>query len=75
MLTTARMRAEAEDLYGMKLGEIGAATDRIGGGFSRDDGASVKKVREEGKSLRGGKPSANRSAGIRWSADGDGRGS
>ena len=44
MLTIARMRAEAEDLYGMKLGDIGAATDRIGGGFSRDDGASVKKV-------------------------------
>ncbi|KAH7305143.1 rho-GTPase-activating protein-like protein [Rhexocercosporidium sp. MPI-PUGE-AT-0058] len=44
MLTIARMRAEAEDLYGMKLGEIGAATDRIGGGFSRDDGASVKKA-------------------------------
>lgn len=45
MLTIARMRAEAEDLYGMKLGEIGAATDRVTGGFSRDDGASVKKVR------------------------------
>ncbi|CZT11986.1 hypothetical protein WAI453_002349 [Rhynchosporium graminicola] len=44
MLTIARMRAEAEDVYGMKLGEIGAATDRVGGGFSRDDGASVKKA-------------------------------
>jgi hypothetical protein len=39
------MRAEAEDLYGMKLAEIGPATDRITGGFSRDDGASVRKVR------------------------------
>ncbi|PBP25150.1 Rho-GTPase-activating protein 8 [Diplocarpon rosae] len=44
MLTIAKMRAEAEDLYGMKLGEIGAATDRISGGFSKDDGASVKKA-------------------------------
>lgn len=44
MITVARLRAEAEDLYGMKLGEIGAATDRISGGFSRDDGASVRKV-------------------------------
>jgi hypothetical protein len=40
----ARMRAEAEDVYGMRLGEIGSATDRITGGFSRDDGASVRKV-------------------------------
>jgi hypothetical protein len=44
MLMIARMRAEAEDLYGMKLGEITSATDRLNGGFSRDDGASVKKV-------------------------------
>ena len=40
------MRAEAEDIYGMKLGEIGSATDRIQGGFGRDDGASVRKVRQ-----------------------------
>ena len=45
MLMIARMRAEAEDVYGMRLGEIGSATDRITGGFSRDDGASVRKVR------------------------------
>ncbi|RDW77242.1 Rho-GTPase-activating protein-like protein [Coleophoma cylindrospora] len=44
MLTIARLRAEAEDVYGMRLGEIGAATDRITGGFSRDDGATVKKA-------------------------------
>lgn len=44
ILTIARMRAEAEDVYGMRLGEIGPATDRITGGFSRDDGASVRKV-------------------------------
>lgn len=44
ILMIARMRAEAEDVYGMRLGEIGAATDRIPAGFSRDDGASVRKV-------------------------------
>lgn len=44
VLTIARMRAEAEDIYGMRLGEIGTATDRVQGGFSRDDGASVRKV-------------------------------
>lgn len=44
MLTIARMRAEAEDVYGLKLGEIGTATDKITGGFSRVDGASVKKA-------------------------------
>jgi hypothetical protein len=45
ILTIARMRAEAEDVYGMRLGEIGPAADRITDGFSRDDGASVRKVR------------------------------
>ncbi|KAI7710907.1 hypothetical protein KC322_g4250 [Hortaea werneckii] len=44
LLTVARMRAEAEDLYGQKLGEIEGATRRIDGGFQRDDGASVKKA-------------------------------
>lgn len=44
VLTIARMRAEAEDVYGMKLGDIGLATDKITGGFGRDDGASVRKV-------------------------------
>lgn len=44
IMTIARMRAEAEDTYGMRLGDIGPATDRITGGFSRDDGASVRKV-------------------------------
>lgn len=44
ILTIARMRAEAEDIYGLRLSEIGPATDRIAGGFSRDDGASVRKA-------------------------------
>lgn len=44
MLTIARMRAEAEDVYGQKLGDIEIASHKIEGGFSRDDGASVKKV-------------------------------
>ena len=38
------MRADAEDLYGQRLGDIEGATNRIDGGFQRDDGASVKKV-------------------------------
>ncbi|KAF2149834.1 hypothetical protein K461DRAFT_314917 [Myriangium duriaei CBS 260.36] len=46
LLTVARMRAEAEELYGQKLGEIDYATNRITGGFQRDDGASVKKAYE-----------------------------
>jgi hypothetical protein len=45
VLTIARMRADAEDAYGQRLGDIGPATDRLGGGFSRDDGASVRKVK------------------------------
>ena len=44
LITVARMRAEAEDAYGMKLGDIETATNRITGGFQKDDGASVKKV-------------------------------
>lgn len=46
ILTVARMRAEAEDVYGQKLGEIEVQTSRIEGGFQRDDGASVKKAYE-----------------------------
>jgi len=44
VLTVARMRAEAEDLYGQSLGSITPAADRISGGFTRDEGASVRKV-------------------------------
>ena len=44
VLTIARMRADAEDAYGVKLGEIQPAVDRHTGGFARDDGASVRKV-------------------------------
>ncbi|KAI1647264.1 hypothetical protein F4815DRAFT_184099 [Daldinia loculata] len=44
VLTIARMRAEAEEIYGQRLGEIAPAADKITGGFSRDDGASVRKA-------------------------------
>ncbi|KAI9789649.1 MAG: hypothetical protein M1835_001505 [Candelina submexicana] len=44
VLLIARMRAEAEDIYGAKLGEIVPATDRVTGGFSTDEGASVRKA-------------------------------
>lgn len=43
-MTIARMRAEAEEAYGQKLSEIAPAVDKIQGGFSKDDGASVRKV-------------------------------
>lgn len=46
ILIVARMRAEAEDVYGQKLGEIEVATLKVDGGFAKDDGASVKKVRQ-----------------------------
>lgn len=45
VLTIARMRAEAEDMYGARLGDIAPTTDKMTGGFARDDGASVRKVR------------------------------
>jgi len=48
LLTVARLRAEADDIYGQKLGDIEGATRRIDGGFQRDDGASVRKVRNGG---------------------------
>jgi len=46
ILTVARMRADAEEAYGNSLSSITPATDRIGGGFSRDEGASVRKAYE-----------------------------
>lgn len=44
ILTIARMRADAEESYANSLANIGPATERINGGFSRDEGASVRKV-------------------------------
>lgn len=44
IFTIARMRADAEDLYGEHMSEIGPATDQIKDGFGKDDGASVRKV-------------------------------
>ncbi|KAK3945115.1 hypothetical protein QBC46DRAFT_350019 [Diplogelasinospora grovesii] len=46
VLSVARMRAEAEEVYGQRLSEIAPAVDKIQGGFSRDDGASVRKAYE-----------------------------
>jgi hypothetical protein len=46
ILTIARMRADAEEVYGTSLSSITPATERITGGFSRDEGASVRKVRQ-----------------------------
>lgn len=44
VLTIARLRAEAEEAYGSKLGEIAPVVDRMTGGFGRDDGATVRKA-------------------------------
>ncbi|KAM3427085.1 hypothetical protein MY4824_009649 [Beauveria thailandica] len=44
ILTLARLRAEAEDVYGQRLADIAPAADRVAGGFSRDDGATVRKA-------------------------------
>ncbi|KAL8900335.1 MAG: hypothetical protein Q9192_001112 [Flavoplaca navasiana] len=46
VLTIARMRAEAEEQYGKRLGDIVPTTDRMTGGFARDDGASLRKAYE-----------------------------
>ena len=45
VLTIARMRAEAEDAYSSRLADIVPNADKISGGFSRDDGATIRKVR------------------------------
>lgn len=44
VLTIARLRAEAEEAYSLRLSEITPAADKVQGGFSRDDGATVRKV-------------------------------
>ncbi|CAK7203522.1 Rho-GTPase-activating protein 8, partial [Sporothrix eucalyptigena] len=46
LLIVARMRAEAEEVYGQRLGDIPVSVDKVQGGFSRDDGASVRKAYE-----------------------------
>jgi hypothetical protein len=45
VLSIARMRAEAEETYGQRLGSIVPSADKLTGGFSRDDGATARKVR------------------------------
>ncbi|KAH6689524.1 rho-GTPase-activating protein [Plectosphaerella plurivora] len=44
VLTMARMRAEAEEVYGQKLSDIAPTADRVQGGFARDEGATVRKA-------------------------------
>lgn len=46
VLTIARMRADAEETYGRRLGDIAPTTDKMTGGFARDDGASLRKAYE-----------------------------
>lgn len=45
ILTIVSMRADAEEQYSVKLGGIAPAVDKLTpNGFSKDDGASVRKV-------------------------------
>lgn len=45
ILTIATMRADAEEQYGVRMGEIAPSVDRMSTlGFGKDDGASVRKV-------------------------------
>ncbi|KAG5951291.1 hypothetical protein E4U53_003429 [Claviceps sorghi] len=44
VLTLARLRAEAEETYGQRLSDIAPSVDKMNGGFSRDDGATVRKA-------------------------------
>lgn len=46
VLTIARMRADAEENYARGLGAIAPSTDRMTGGFAKDDGASLRKAYE-----------------------------
>ncbi|KAH7132438.1 Rho-GTPase-activating protein 8 [Dendryphion nanum] len=46
VLAVARMRADAEEEYGNSLASIGPAAERISGGFTKDEGASVRKAYE-----------------------------
>jgi hypothetical protein len=40
------MRADAEEQYGLRMGDIAPSVDRMtAAGFGKDDGASVRKVR------------------------------
>lgn len=45
ILTIASMRADAEEQYGLRMGDIAPSVDRMSAaGFGKDDGASVRKV-------------------------------
>jgi hypothetical protein len=48
VLLVARMRADAEELYGTKLCAIPSAAEK-NGGFGRDDGATARQVCNAGE--------------------------
>ena len=51
ILTVARLRADAEEAYGNTLSSITPATERITGGFSKDEGVEFA-MRKHGDSVR-----------------------
>lgn len=74
VLTVARMRAEAEEIYSQRLGDIAPNADKVQGGFSKDDGASVRKVRITSPPRAFPRLMLTLITGLRWCSDGDGRG-
>lgn len=44
ILTITNMRVAAEELYSSKIGDIAPALDRFSSGFTKDEGASVRKA-------------------------------
>ncbi|KAJ5092085.1 hypothetical protein NUU61_006955 [Penicillium alfredii] len=47
ILTIASMRADAEEQYGLRMGDIAPSVDKLTAvGFGKDDGASVRKAYE-----------------------------
>lgn len=45
ILAIASMRSDAEEQYGLRMGDIAPSVDKMTAlGFGKDDGASVRKV-------------------------------
>ncbi|KAH8698293.1 RhoGAP and Fes/CIP4 domain protein [Talaromyces proteolyticus] len=67
ILTIASLRADAEGAYGARLGDIAPSVDRIGSGFSKDEGASVRKAYDgiRGEMIEASKNHQKISANIR----------
>ncbi|RMZ79171.1 hypothetical protein DV738_g3543, partial [Chaetothyriales sp. CBS 135597] len=67
ILTIATLRADAEAAYADRLASIAPTVDQMKGGFSRDDGASVRKAYEgvRGEMIEAAKNHAKIASNIR----------